>query len=107
MRWERCWQCDGRGATGPYTDAGEPRYIGACPECLGKGRLRTDGPARLECRSQMLAVRRACWQRADAGLARRIREDTPPPVLGGTAPKSVGKLCVADDFEHFLPIGSG
>jgi hypothetical protein len=107
MRWERCWQCDGRGANGPYTDSGEPRFIGHCTECRGKGRLRTDGPARIECRPQKLAVRRMCKIRAMSQLYRRIREDTPPPVLGTRAPKFVGKICVADEFEHFLPIGTG
>jgi len=80
MRWERCWLCDGRGDTGPFTDAGEPRFVGACTECKGKGRLRTDGPARLECRPQKLAVRRACWRKAATSLARRVREDTQPPL---------------------------
>jgi hypothetical protein len=59
----------------------------------------------MEIRWPKASVRRALARRAAAILARRTRNDTPPPSMDG--PKSVGKLCATDVLGHFLVIESG
>jgi hypothetical protein len=60
---------------------------------------------RMESHAAKTAVRREMARRSAAGLARRVRDDTPPPSTD--VPKSVGKLCATDVFWHFLVIESG
>jgi hypothetical protein len=60
---------------------------------------------RMESHAAKTAVRREMARRSAAGLARRVRDDTPQPSTD--VPKSVGKLCATACFCHFLLIESG